>query len=333
MDGTTAPDFDLRNQIEGVQTWPDVQATIYSDGTVLWIRSGSLRAFCSFKGLAEISFDTLGCQYTFGSRNRMDKDMVHYKLANEEAIAFGPFDVVYNEWTVVLERTNTRYTFDGEIIFYDFYFQRAETHYIQNLVVPTIILTYVSFLTFLLDLRIGERLRFGMVLALVVVAQHIVTTSLIPVSNQMLWIDKFVGWYFYWVLVGLVESAIVGYIYYMREDREAKRLKKRLRLMSAGARDAMMDHATAAAVGDDNHPDSSAIDEEAAPLTPLKTDGVVTGPNHRNVVPSDRAEPGCSETTAHHEESRDRGEKKKNRLSACFHDISLRKIDCKQSSC
>lgn len=79
-------------------------------------------------------------------------------------------------------------------------------------------MTYVSLGTFLLDLRVGERLSYGMALALVVVAQSIATAGMIPVSNERLWIDKFIGWSFYWVIVGLVESVGVGYLYFLRED-------------------------------------------------------------------------------------------------------------------
>lgn len=71
---------------------------------------------------------------------------------------------------------------------------------------------------FLLDLRVGERLSYGMALSLVVVAQQIATGGMIPMSNERLWVDKFVGWSFYWVIVGLVESVFVGYLYFLRQD-------------------------------------------------------------------------------------------------------------------
>ena len=131
------PDFDLLNQIEGVQTWNDIQARVYSDGTVEWIRAGGIKAFCSFKGLAMIPFDTLGCQFLMGARSRLDKGMINYKLSNEKEVKFGPFNdmTVYNEFRAVPERANAGYTFDGEVIYYDFWFQRAKTHYIQNVVV------------------------------------------------------------------------------------------------------------------------------------------------------------------------------------------------------
>ena len=107
-----------------------------------------------------------------------------------------------------------------------------------------------SFFTFLLDLRIGERLGFGMALALVVVAQQIVTSGLTPISDQRLWLDKFVGWSFYWVLFGVIQSVCIGFLYYIREDRMARKQHKRLTLMSPAARVSMMDKARAAAEED-----------------------------------------------------------------------------------
>jgi hypothetical protein len=72
----------------------------------------------------------------------------------------------------------------------------------------------------LLDLRVGERLGYGMALALVIVAQQIVTVDMIPISNHGLWIDRFIGWSFYWVIFGLVESVFVGYCYFLRQRDE-----------------------------------------------------------------------------------------------------------------
>ena len=118
------------------------------------------------------------------------------------------FFVIADNWTEEREKQ------------YTFYFERAKTYYVTNIVIPTTILTFVSFGTFLLDLRVGERLSYGMALALVVVAQQIATGGTIPISNERLWIDKFIGWSFYWVIVGLVESVFVGYLYFLRQDVE-----------------------------------------------------------------------------------------------------------------
>lgn len=212
------PDFDLYNVASGVQGFADALATVFPDGTVHWRRSGSLDAICQFSGLAQIPFDTLGCQFYFGPWNRFGFGHVVYELENGVGLEFGDFEPTYNEFKLIPEKSESGTTNDGASLFYTFYFSRAKNYYVFNIITPTIILTYVSFGTFLLDLRVGERLSYGMSLALVVVTQQIMTGDLIPVSDEFLWIDKFVGWSFYWVIFGLVESVLVGYIYFIRED-------------------------------------------------------------------------------------------------------------------
>lgn len=220
------PDLNLLNQIEGVQSMPDTKASVYSDGTVVWSVSGGLKAFCGFTGLASIPFDTLGCQYLFGPYNPRVTNSVNYILETPDLLYYGMFDTSYNEWNVIPKLGEVGYTMG--VIYYNIYFQRATVHYIQNIVIPTIILTYLSFLVFLLDMRVGERLGFGMALALVVVAQQIVTAGMIPISNQKLWLTNFVAYSFYFVLIGVVESVLIGFLYFVREDKESKKERAKL---------------------------------------------------------------------------------------------------------
>jgi len=217
------PDFDLLNQIEGIQSLPDFKANVYSDGTVSWVMNGGIQAFCAFSGLANIPFDTLGCQLIFSQHSRGYSELVNYVFSMPDVITVGIFDMTYNEWTLIPELTNQGLFSNGDSAYYDIYFQRATKHYINSILLPTILLTYLSFFTYLLDLRIGERLGFGMALALVVVAQQIVTVNLTPVSNQKLWMERFVAYSFYWVLFGVVESVLIGFLFYFREDRKNKR--------------------------------------------------------------------------------------------------------------
>jgi len=259
------PGFDLLNQHQGVQGFRNKQATIYSDGSVKWIRTGPITAMCQYKGLAAIPFDTLGCQFIFGGAGA-DANLIAYKFIDEENVLTGQFDMIYSEYLPVKTKFEKGYTWyynvdHASALFYNFYFTRAQAHYVANLVLPTIILTYVSFLVFLLDMRVGERIGFGMALALVVVAQQIVTISLIPVSNQNLWIDKFISWSFYWVIFGLVQSVLIGFLYYVREDHEAKTVGRRLEGMSAESREDVMETAE---TNDGSNSDSSSNTKERA---------------------------------------------------------------------
>ena len=225
------PDFDLFNQVDGVQALPDATADVYADGTVSWRRNGPLVAICQFTGLAQIPFDTLGCQFLFGMWERQSALAYpfNFTLGNElgTGLSIGPFQSTYSQYKLVPGGSKAEINSYGRQVTFTFYFSRAQQHYVFNIIIPTIILTFISFGTFLLDIRTGERLGYGLTLALVVVAQQIITADLLPVSSEKLWIDKFGAWSFYFVIFGLLESVIIGYIHFLREDAEEKNQSER----------------------------------------------------------------------------------------------------------
>jgi Neurotransmitter-gated ion-channel ligand binding domain len=210
------PHLDLYNQIDGVQELPDSNVLVFPDGTVQWRRNGNLRAICHFVGLGRIPFDNLGCQLIFGDLARFGFGHIEYVLKDGVGLAFSHMKPTYHQFQIKQEMCQAGRTPDNNL-FYTLYFKRATNYYVFNIVVPTIILTYVSFGSFLLDFRVGERLSFVLALALVIVAQQIVTADLTPVSDEGLWLDKFVGWSFYWVIGVLVESVLIGYLLFIRE--------------------------------------------------------------------------------------------------------------------
>jgi len=219
------PDFDLLNRVHGFDEFKLEPALILSDGFVIWPRSGSLTAFCQFTGLAKIPFDSLGCQFLFGPGSANSYLNFNYQLDPEngpKGFSKGALDPTYNEYVL-----DEDLSFAGKdpvlgFMYFNFYFDRATRFYVMQIVVPTILLTYLSFLAFLLDLRIGERLSFGMALAVVVVAQQIITSERLPVSRSRLWIDILVSFSFYWLIVVMVESVVVGHLYFLQEDYKQK---------------------------------------------------------------------------------------------------------------
>ena len=182
-----------------------------------------MKAFCSYTGLGTIPFDTLGCQLAFEPRTRYFSNLITYKIADPEYVLYGPFNDAYSEFSVIPERGEIGTFNDGIGIYYNVYFQRASNQYVVNIVLPTMVLTFLSFFSFLLDVRVGERLGFGLTIALVVVAQQILTSEMLPVSTRPLWMHYFTFISFYFVIVAIIQSVIVGYLYYLREDRREKR--------------------------------------------------------------------------------------------------------------
>jgi len=87
-----------------------------------------------------------------------------------------------------------------------------------------------------------------MALALVIVAQQIVTSGLLPVSDQKLWLGEFMSLSFYWVFVSVIQSVLVAFLYYIRVDHQAKKESKNIELMHSNARGSIMLQAVAAKI-------------------------------------------------------------------------------------
>ncbi len=214
------PDVDLLNQANGgVQTFPDAMATVYNDGTVVWKRNGGLKAFCFFTGLNRFPFDTLGCSYLIGAWVR--EENVEITLVNNTGWAAGGSldEVIYNEYTLVVDRIQSGYYYGlKSIVYYNLYFERSSRYYTLKVLLPTIVFTILSFGVFFLDLRVGERLTYGLTVLLVIIAQDISTSSLLPITDKRLWINTFVVGSFYWVLITNLESVFVAYLYFLGDD-------------------------------------------------------------------------------------------------------------------
>ena len=100
------------------------------------------------------------------------------------------------------------------VVIYDFYFDRSFNFYVAKLLVPSILFTYISFGLFFLDVRLGERLGFGISILLVNVAQDIITNEYIPISQERLWLVVFIQSSTYWIFLAIFETIFVSWIYY-----------------------------------------------------------------------------------------------------------------------
>ena len=87
-----------------------------------------------------------------------------------------------------------------------------------------------------------------MALALVIVAQQIVTSDLLPVSNQKLWLGEFMTLSFYWVFMSVIQSVLVVFLYYIRVDHQAKKESINIELMHSNVRGSIMLRAVAAKI-------------------------------------------------------------------------------------
>ena len=221
------PDFDLYNQATGVQNLPEASAVVRPDGHVYWRRNGGIRALCFLEGLRKFPYDTLLCEFIFGGWTR--EPNVNFLLGGPNGNGFFPGEflegAIYTEFTLDQDRTEVFYSIPPtssesyqNLVTYQFYFNRAQRYYVTKIIIPNIIFTLLSFGVFLLDLRVGERLTYGLTVLLVIIAQDIVTSTLLPISDERLWINVLLNGSFYWVLITLLESVFVMWLLFVNDD-------------------------------------------------------------------------------------------------------------------
>jgi len=226
------PDFDLLNRVSGVQALPDAMAVVVSSGVVYWQRLGGLEAFCEFTGLQRFPYDTLGCQFLFGTTSWwLPIEYVMHEVEEDDNTTAVGMNISnhmshFQEYTIIPDRATIEYCDPDECsMFLQFYWERAITYYEQLIVIPTIIFTILSFGMFMLDVRVGERLAFGVSLLLVIVANGILTSGTLPVCKERLWVQALTRASTYFVFAAQIESIIIAYLFFADKNEEEEKHK------------------------------------------------------------------------------------------------------------
>ena len=194
------PDFDQINQMGGgLHSFSDRYAEVFANGEVNWFRyGGSFEAICGFTGLERFPYDTLECTMDFGSASEIPKIKYVQELSGPGLLIT---DVIgrsvinriaphYQEFTFI-EDMSAFERLNDEMIRLKLYFRRSPRYYRMTVIIPTVLMTFLSFGQFVLDQRLGERLGFAVSLLLVMVAQSILTAELIPRCEELLWVNTF----------------------------------------------------------------------------------------------------------------------------------------------
>ncbi|CAJ1376545.1 unnamed protein product [Effrenium voratum] len=196
------PDIELYNAKDGIQaTLEKAAASVTSSGSVFWSRPGMLdTTMCKFSGLVAFPLDTLSCAMEWGGWGYSGGFQGIYLLNGGYAFlqTEDTAGSSYQEYSIqdlsVEIKTN----------FYEFYpaepwtqvkyvikLQRASFYYWLLIMLPTVLITYLSFGVFFMSHEVGERLSFGITLLLVVEVMKGTVATFVPVCGELLWIDLF----------------------------------------------------------------------------------------------------------------------------------------------
>mmetsp|Transcript_22952 Transcript_22952/g.32343 ORF Transcript_22952/g.32343 Transcript_22952/m.32343 type:complete len:545 (-) Transcript_22952:91-1725(-) len=219
------PDVDLLNLDTGVNSGELSFAKVYPDGTVLWDRRASIKAICNLQGMRRVPFDTMECQFAFGSNAYALNTLLYLGGSNGTGFEFGPEPFQtrsFVEFRSDEDLTKSELDSERRWVVFSFFFRRATRFYVLKIIIPSVIFTYISFMVFLMDIESGERIGLGIDILLLMVALDISTSDLLPICQEMMWINLLVYSNMYWVMIGVLESILVSILYYKASHHKKK---------------------------------------------------------------------------------------------------------------
>jgi len=200
-------------------------------GAVFWSRPGLLKALCKYSGLELFPQDELSCELEISSwaidgrfqdiiPRAADGGVSWIDNPNSDAVAGLTAGSGFQDYTIK-DITNKRLAvfYDccptspfAEIV-YNVVFSRSTQYYLYKLIIPSVMLTCVSFLTFWMDPVIGERLAFGITTILAMYANEITAVDMMPVCDEKVLMDYMSIVAMLFGVVSLLETGVVLFLY------------------------------------------------------------------------------------------------------------------------
>ena len=186
-----------------------------------------LNVLCKFSGLVAFPFDDLVCRVEIGgwaqSGSYQGLTLVGqgFTFSSQERSAGSS----YQEYSIKnVNATVNLYTYaccpsdPYPVVNYVITVQRAGVFYVLMFIVPSLLLTMLSFSVFFMSFEVGERLGFGITLVLTFEVTKTIVMEFVPVCGEVLWIDLFLMVNEYFAILALLESWLVLFLAYHSDD-------------------------------------------------------------------------------------------------------------------
>ncbi|XP_035669364.1 neuronal acetylcholine receptor subunit alpha-3-like [Branchiostoma floridae] len=191
------PDIVIYNGIfaEGYAELPDTKVTITSDGSVTYLYPFTFKAACKIN-VEDFPYDTQTCPLKFGS---WSYDGLAIDVVNKSS--HGDLEFEHNGiWTVIdlpAQRNVVTYP-ASEVPYPDVTFhvviQRQSLFYVFFIFFPSVLIVFISLISFMLPPETGEKLSLSITMLLsLVVYMQLVNTTLPTTSRYIPLVGRFFG--------------------------------------------------------------------------------------------------------------------------------------------
>ncbi|XP_078611180.1 neuronal acetylcholine receptor subunit alpha-10-like [Branchiostoma floridae x Branchiostoma japonicum] len=175
----------------------DTYIKVYSTGYILWEMPTVTMSSCHLD-VSSFPFDSQTCVLKFGPWIHSGKELDMRSMADEGSLESF---IDHPEWEVGSFKAKRHMIWYGEDfnigtpyadVTFKLVLKRKSTFYVFNLLLPCLLLTFVMTATFFLPSNCGEKLSFGVSLLLSMVVFQLVLTDVLPESDNLPWIGRFV---------------------------------------------------------------------------------------------------------------------------------------------
>ena len=195
------PDIQPYNAYTGIHASLDpVHAMVSSSGSVFYSRPGMLDIMCKFSGLAAFPYDTLKCALEFGgwamSAYHQGIRLMGegFSFSSQEATAGSSYQE-YSIQKIECEMNTYFYPCCADepwpVATYRVFLNRSSYYYTMLIVVPSILITLMSFAVFYTQPEACDALAYGITVVLASELMKIVLVEVLPVCGETVWIELF----------------------------------------------------------------------------------------------------------------------------------------------
>ncbi|XP_039267702.2 neuronal acetylcholine receptor subunit alpha-3-like [Styela clava] len=203
------PDIVLYNTAVGrFQVEQTTKALVHYTGSITWTPPAIFKSSCSID-VSYFPFDTQNCTMKFGSwtydKARLDLLMYSNKVNRKEYWESGEWEVLDASGY----RHERKYNCCPEIypdITYSFYIRRLPLFYMINLIIPCLLISFLSVLVFYLPSDCGEKITLCISVLLSLTVFLLVITEIIPSTSLVI---PLIGEYLLFTMIFVTLSIVV----------------------------------------------------------------------------------------------------------------------------
>ena len=212
------PDIQPYNAVEGfVHTLEQVYAKVRHDGWVQWSRPGSLSVLCKFSGLVAFPFDNLICKIEVGgwmfSGGVQGLHLMGdgYDFSSQEVTSGASYQQVVITNVNAELRTYTYPCCPSEpwpIVIYTVTMAREPLAFLSMVLLPGVLITFLSFFVFLADTGSADALGYGIGVIVVNLLSNFILVGMLPICGELLWVDIFAMTNTTFCCISLLQSSV-----------------------------------------------------------------------------------------------------------------------------